>query len=91
MIAKELADQYTSEHHGVGMRIEQRGHGIMCVCHDLSLAQTPFLACSPTILKSGNGVGRYVAAIMDGGSAQLCNKIALHDELIKIGVDREGK
>jgi hypothetical protein len=47
-----------------------------------------FLACAlSTILKSGNGVGRYVAAIMGGGSAQLCHKIALHDELIKIGVD----
>eukprot|EP00802_Teleaulax_amphioxeia_P003351 Tamp_03354.p1 GENE.Tamp_03354~~Tamp_03354.p1 ORF type:complete len:1136 (-),score=161.54 Tamp_03354:370-3582(-) len=41
--------------HGVGMRIEQRGHGIM-----------------------------YVAAILEGGSAQLCKRIALHDELIKI-------
>jgi hypothetical protein len=45
VIAKELADQYTSEQHGVGMRIEQRGHGIMCVCHDLSLAQTPRVSC----------------------------------------------
>jgi len=79
--------------HGVGMRIEQRGHGIMCV-HDsfLPLSVPSLFLClplAPSVVhaKIGYCASRYVASILEGGSAQLCKRIALHDELIKIGVD----